>query len=92
MTPRDLLQMALGALESYDKYPDDFWINQTAAMEAIRAHLAKPDETAELLREMAPLLDIANEIIKGEYPVEQWLDYGVDYNEAALAKYREMTK
>jgi hypothetical protein len=40
---RELVQMALDALESYDKYPDDAWINQATAIEALRAELAKPE-------------------------------------------------
>jgi len=43
----------------------------------------------ELLRELGARLDVANEIIKGEYPVEEWLDYGVDENTAVLEKLKE---
>jgi hypothetical protein len=45
-----------------------------------------------LVTEMAEALEIANTVIEGEYPADQWQDYGVYRNLAALAKFKEMTK
>ena len=49
---------------------------------------ARNDVLLAMMKEMAEALDRATDVIKGEYPVEQWLDYGVDHNEAILAKYK----
>ena len=74
MTTRELLQKTLYALE-HTRYDSEL----NAVMNLIRAHLAKPDETAELLREMFDALD------NYEYTDST-------AGNAAIAKYKEVTK
>jgi hypothetical protein len=83
MTTRDLLQMALDALKSMDHETTEF----DGLIVEIRAHLAKPDETAELLREMGEALENL-ERVKGRHHTEQAYNRCMD----ALVKYRERMK
>ena len=86
MTTRELLQMALEALDDCDK-SDRAWHSDVVLMNKISAHLAQPDETAELLREMGEALE--------KYQKRESMDDLEDADYAmddALAKYRGMKK
>jgi hypothetical protein len=68
MTTRELLERCLDAVPA----------NNYRLRDDIRAHLAKPDETAELLREMGEALEgVAGMDVRAQQ---------------ALEKYKEMTK
>ena len=76
MTTRELVQRCLNAVPA----------NNYRLRDDIRAHLAKPDETAELLREMGEALDVACNFAR------DYDDCPFRQGEEALAKFREMTK
>ena len=84
-TTRELLQMALTCLHdhgtSYLNHEDKY----ASTVDAISAHLAKPDETAELLREMAEALYHMIMYAKDD-------GCGLRIADEAIAKYKEMTK
>jgi hypothetical protein len=80
--------------EDYDDVHPDLVIEDACINPAFEPENVTDEVEAlrNLLREMVIQLDTANEIVKGEYPVEEWMDYSVDLNEEVLRKYREMTR
>ena len=107
MNTRELLQMALDALwDCMNSHGDADWSNVDATMNALRAHLAKPDETAELLREMGAVLgknewityddpDWGEQVFCPECGRDKKLGHSSDPKcglANALAKIKEMTK
>jgi hypothetical protein len=99
MTTRELLQRTLEAMD----YAQRTMLNEVGigfidvlVIEEVRAHLAEPDETAELLREMGNSLQILDdnyEEMEGEDGLVAVVPLSLaNLCSEALAKYREVTK